>query len=251
MITLDQALSSLPNNLRRLLLDEYTRIVNNFKENRWGPSELSGGRFCEIVYTIIRGYATGTYPSTPLKPRNFVDACRCLEANSGVTRSFRILIPRLLPALYEIRSNRGVGHIGGEVDPNFMDSSVVVSVASWIVAELIRVFHNISTSEAQVLVDSLVERRLPLIWKSGEIRRVLKPDLSLKDQILLLVASCSAKATADKVYEWTGYDKRAYFKRLVRDLHKQRYIEFDETSGELELLPPGSEYVSKLLSAIT
>lgn len=247
MVTPDQALISLPDGLRKPLLHEFNSVVNNYLENRWSPSELSGGRFCEVVYTILDGYATGSYASSPNKPSNFVNACRQLENRTGVPRSFQILIPRLLPALYEIRNNRGVGHVGGEVDPNFMDATAVVSMASWVVAELIRVLHGVSTSEAQQLVNHLVERRIPLIWKSDDVRRVLDPKLSLKDQILILLASSPNKVLADELIKWTDYDNRAYFNRLLRQLHKDRFVEFNETSQELELLPPGSDYVSELL----
>jgi hypothetical protein len=248
MVSPDQALASLPDGLRQPLLQEFNNIINNYLENRWAPSELSGGKFCEIVYTILEGYTTGNYASNPSKPRNFVDACRRLENHAGIPRSFQILIPRLLPALYEIRNNRGVGHVGGDVDPNFMDSTAVVSMASWVMAELVRVLHGVPISEAQQLVDNLVERRLPLVWKSRDVRRVLKPQLSLKDQILLLVASTSTKVPVDQLFQWLDYGDRAYFNRLLRKLHDNRMIEFDKESQEIELLPPGSDYVSDLLT---
>ncbi len=247
MVTPDQALVSLPDGLRNPLLEEFNSMVNNYLENRWAPSELSGGRFCEIVYTILDGYAAGSYASTPSKPRNFVSACRRLETHTGVPRSFQILIPRLLPALYEIRNNRGVGHVGGDVNPNFMDSSVVVSMASWVMAELIRVLHGIPVAEAQQLVDNLVERRLPLVWKSGDVRRVLTPKLSIKDQILVLIASTSTKVDVDQLFQWLDYSNRAYFFRILRELHQNRFVEFNRQSREVELLPPGSDYVSDLL----
>ena len=247
MITPDQALHDLPDGLRQPLIQEYSNILNNFMERRWRPSELSGGRFCEIVYTILAGYATGTYHPTPLKPRNFVNACRQLETYTNVPRSFQILIPRLLPGLYEIRNNRNVGHVGGDVEPDFMDSSLVVSVASWIMAELVRVFHRVSTEEAQNLVDHLVERRLPLIWKSNEIKRVLIPGLFLKDQILLLLASENSKVQVDTLFSWVEYKKRGYFNRIIRQLHRQRLVEFNEGTGDIELLPPGADYVSNFI----
>jgi len=130
MVTPQQALAIIPDGLRKPLIDEYQSIVGNFMERRWGASELSGGRFCEIVYSILDGHAKDTYPSKPSKPGNFVSACRRLESNTNMPRSFQILIPRLLPALYEIRNNRNVGHVGGDVNPNFMDSTAVVSMAS-------------------------------------------------------------------------------------------------------------------------
>src|SRR5437868_1963365 len=140
-------------------------------ERRWSPSELSGGKFCEIVYTILQGHAKGTYATKPTKPANFVDACKKLESNSGQPRSFQILIPRMLPALYEIRNNRGVGHVGGDVDPNHMDATVVLGMVNWIMAELVRVLHQLPIEDAQKVVDQLVERRIPIVWQIGDVKR--------------------------------------------------------------------------------
>lgn len=234
-VTPATALSAIPEGLRTPLIEEYTQIVGNFMERRWGPAELSGGRFCEIVYTILNGHAQGTYATAPSKPASFVNACRALENNAGMPRSFQILIPRILPALYEIRNNRNVGHVGSDVDPDYMDSSAVLAVASWVMAELIRVFHNVTTAEAQAVVDSLAERRIPIVWKSGSIRRVLNTDIPLKDQILLLIGSATGRVTTDDLFRWTGYAKRGYFNRLVTQLHDQRLIEFHKESQEVEL----------------
>src|SRR5216684_233005 len=123
MLPPDKLLSTLPAGLRNPLVQEYNSIVQNFMERRWSPSELSGGKFCEVVYTILDGYATGTFAAAPQKPRDFPTACRALESRIAGPRSFQILISRLLPALYEIRNNRGVGHAGGDVNPNHMDAT--------------------------------------------------------------------------------------------------------------------------------
>jgi hypothetical protein len=243
------ALSGIPDGLRNPLVSEFSQIVTNFSERRWSSAELSGGRFSEIVYTILEGHARGVYATSPSKPSNFVDACRSLEKNSGEPRSFQILIPRLLPGLYEIRNNRNVGHVGGDVDPDYMDSSAVMAITSWILAELIRVFHGISTEEAQRIVNGLAERKLPLIWKSGNMRRVLKSVLPLRDQILLLLASHSGKVGFDDLLKWTDYKDKAWFKKSLRKLHKERLLEFTESlPSNIELLPPGVEIANELIA---
>jgi hypothetical protein len=203
MLTAAKAFTALPAGLRSPHLNEYNSILQNFTEQRWTPAELSGGKFCEIIYTILDGFARKSYAAAPAKPRNFVEACRKLESNAGVPRSFQILIPRLLPPLYEIRNNRNVGHVGGDVDPNFMDASTVLSIASWTMAELVRVLHSVSVAEAQAVVNSLSERRMPLVWESGRLKRVLNPSLPLRDQILVLLASCPAKVEIDQLRQWT------------------------------------------------
>jgi len=247
MIPQVQLLTSIPQGLRDPLIEEYNSIVRNYMERRWSPSELSGGRFCEVVYSILDGHALGSYATSPSKPRDFLSACRALESQIRAPRSFQILIPRLLPALYEIRNNRGVGHTGGDVDPNLMDASAVLAMASWIMAELVRVYHNLPIAEAQRAVDNFVERRLPVVWTDGNIRRVLDPGLPLKDQIVLLIASCSATVPIDKLFKWTDYQSRAHFNRILRTLHKARFVELDEESGTAIILPPGTDYVTELI----
>src|SRR6266478_1494776 len=131
MAVASKALTAIAPGLRDPLISEYQSIVQNFLEHRWLPSELSGGRFSEIVYCILDGHAKKKFVAVPFKPGNFVEACRKLENNAHVPRSFQILIPRMLPALYEVRNNRRVGHVGGDVDPNHMDSVAVLSTCNW------------------------------------------------------------------------------------------------------------------------
>ncbi len=116
MVAASAALSAIPPGLRNPLLEEYCTIVQNFLEQRWLPTELYGGRFAEAAYTILDGQAKKSYASAPVKPANFVDACRALEKNklAHVPHSFQILIPRMLPVLYDVRNNRNVGRVLAE-----------------------------------------------------------------------------------------------------------------------------------------
>lgn len=248
MIRPAQALATIPSGLRQPLLAEYQSIVQNYMERRWSPSELSGGKFCEIVYTILDGFSQGKYATQPSKPRDFVGECRKLENNSQVPRSFQILIPRVLPALYEVRNNRGVGHTGGDVDPNHMDATAVVAICNWVMAELVRVFHCLSVDEAQALIESLTERRMPLVWQGDGMKRVLDPTLPLKDQLLILIASSASAAETSAILEWCGYTNRPYFLRLLRQLHSNRMVELSTDETTVQLLPPGSRYVEELMA---
>lgn len=248
-ISTNDALASLPPELRNPLIAEYRDIVANYVERRWRPSELSGGRFCEIVYTILDGHASNTYANAPTKPGNFVDACRRLEQNTSVPRSFQILIPRLLPALYEIRNNRNVGHVGGDVDPNHMDSVAVLTTANWIMAELVRVLHQLpSMNDAQAVVDALAERRVPLIWQDGDKKRILDPKMSLPEQVLVLLAGDSGPTPANNLLVWTECSGRGYLNKLLRRLHKAREVEFDEQKDEVQILPPGSSRAEAVIA---
>jgi hypothetical protein len=247
-MSVNGALSAIPDGLRVPLLAEYQSIVQNFAEHRWSPSELSGGKFCEIVYTILDGHAKSAYAPAPKKPRAFDQACKLLENNSQVPRSFQILIPRLLPALFEVRNNRGVGHSGGDVDPNHMDAVFVLTSCNWIMAELVRVFHNVSISEAQTFVDKLVERRMPLLWIGDDMRRVLDTSLDLREQILLLLCTSPGKISTADLRNWTGYKNKTYFKKLLGEMHDQRLIELSSDGSTALILPPGDKIASDLIA---
>jgi len=246
MITAAQALSSIPPGLRDPLIAEYQLIVQNFLERRWLPTELSGGRFAEIVFTILQGHASGTYATAPSKPAYFVTACKTLETNTHVPHSFQILIPRMLPALYDIRNNRSVGHVGGDVDPNHMDSVAVLLMCNWIMAELVRVFHNLTITGAQTVVELLAEIRIPVIWTDGNIKRVLRPELKVNEQLLLLVASSVPHATTTDLLKWLEKTNK-HVMNTIRFLHSKRLLEYDSQSGTVKILPPGSAFVAELV----
>jgi hypothetical protein len=246
-LNLEQALQKLPKYLCDSVIIQYEEIAHNFIARKWSSSELSGGHFCETVYSILDGYAKCSYPEVVRKPRNFAEACKTLEQNSHVPRSFQILIPRILPAIYEIRNNRGVGHIGGDVDPNYMDCSFVLSATSWVMAELVRVLHNVSLEDAQRVISNLSERKNPAVWIEGSKRRLLIKNLSLSEQILMLLGSSNEKVTLDELSNWLEYKNKAYLIRTLNNLHKNRFVEFDSKSGKIDLLPPGTREVDKLI----
>src|ERR1043166_2798806 len=225
MIDPTKLLTSLPPGLRDALIASYREIARNFAERRWEPSELNGGKFCEVVYTILIGYIDGSFAAKPSKPPDMVAACRGLEAKSPSSsrvgdRSVRILIPRVLLPLYEIRNNRGVGHVGGDVDPNMLDATSVLNMASWVLAELIRVLHGVSTAEAQSAVDTLVERKHPLIWQVEKVKRVLAPSMRKEDQTLVLLYSESGWTEESTLMSWVEYSTLTMFRRrILEPLH--------------------------------
>ena len=212
---------------------------------------MGGGIFCEIVFTVLAGHAAGVYPPAATKPNDFVGACRRLEQDTHVPRSFQILIPRLLPAIYEVRNNRGVGHAGGDVDSNYMDAAFVVTSCSWIMGELVRVFHNVSIEEAQSLVDSLAQRRIPLVWEGNGIRRVLQPDLNLQSQMLVLLDTTAGRVQTSDLMRWIDYRNSSYFRVLLRRMHSQRLVELYDDDKSVEILPPGSNEAAEIIKSNT
>jgi len=237
--------SGIPAALRVPLLERFTEIARNYAEHRWEPSELNGGKFCEVVYSVLVGSLSGNFPTSPAKPNNMVQACRDLEGlpanpNHAGDHSLRILIPRVLPVLYDIRNNRGVGHIGGDVNPNHLDATAVYGMSSWVLAELVRIFHAVSTEEAQETVDALIERKHPLIWEFEGMRRVLDPRMSKGDQALLLLHAKPSWVAEKDLLAWVGYSNSKVFRDEILKLsHKARLVEYDEVLHRVRISPLG------------
>lgn len=246
-------LSGLPVGLRDELIVCYQAIVRNYTEQRWEPAELNGGKFCEVVYSIVSGALSGTFPAAASKPANMLDACRAIETQPASTtrvgdRSLRILIPRMLPVLYEIRNNRGVGHVGGEVDPNHEDAEAVLTMTSWVMAELVRIFHGVTLANAQAAVDSIVERRHPLVWSTESVKRVLKPEMAARDQALVLLYSESGWVSTTTLCNWVEYSNASVFRsRILKSLHDKRLVEHDSKNARVKISPLGVRSVEQRL----
>lgn len=244
-------LQAIPQGLRDELLEAYGAILRNYRERRWEPAELNGGKLCEVVHTILRGHVDGSFPPKANKPANMVDACRALEqASASFPRAVRIQIPRMLIALYEIRNNRGVGHVGGDVDPNHMDAVCVLQMAKWILGELVRLFHSVSTEAAAAAVDAIVDRTLPMVWEVNGKRRVLNPKMKMLPRTLILLYHSSTAVPETELCNWVEHSNPSVYRRdILRPAHKKKLIEFDSDTGMVSLSPLGIEYVETKLLA--
>lgn len=247
MISGTTLLANLPSGLRDPLLSEYQGIVSAYQEGRWKLSSLDAGRFCEVVYTILDGALSGTFASGPSKPNRFPDACRALESRAPIAvgdRSIRILIPRVLPGMYEIRNNRDVGHVGGEVSANQMDATLLRDSSTWVMGELIRIFHNVSVQEAQSAVDALTERKVPLVWEYNGRKRVLAPQMKAKDKVLTLLHASPAGESTQDLQMWVKY-KANFRQQVLEQLEDDLLIEVDLMGNHAVITPLGSKYVEE------
>jgi len=240
---------SIPKILSNALNKHYKKIKENFLEGRYEPSELNGAKFSEVVLRILQWHTSPDQTYTPLgtKINNFGQATRSFENKTNFPDSIRFHIPRILNVLYTIRNRRAVGHVGGDVDPNHMDALFVVTASDWILAELVRIFHNISISEAQNMIEGIISRKIPLIWDVEGKKRVLQKDMSYKDKVLTLLYSEYQKPLLDRsLFEWTEHSNFSCFCRdVLRDLHKEKFIEYEESTKKVHLSPIGLKKVEK------
>lgn len=234
--------------MRSELLGEFGKITRNYREYRWEAAELDGGRLCEVAYAILDGYTSGgAYAATASKPSNFKRSCEELENRTGYPDSARLTVPRILVALYDVRNRRGVGHVGGDVSANHMDAELVLAMSKWIVAELVRLFHDTDVKTATDVVDALVDRTLPVIWEVDGVKRLLDTRLSLTDQTLVLLYSEPGAVSDKDLAKHLEQDRLANYRRVLDRLHKARAIEWAKATGMVTLSPVGRKDVEDRL----
>src|SRR5947207_10689472 len=135
---LDDALKAIPSNFRKNILKTYREPSRRHSEAKYDASGLSAGKFCESVFRFLQHHLTGTCVPFGTAIPNFADECAKLVALPKTTgnESLRVVLPRTLVFVYTLRNKRGIGHIGGDVEANHIDSQVIATASDWIVCEL-------------------------------------------------------------------------------------------------------------------
>jgi hypothetical protein len=153
----------------------------------------------------------------------------------------------VLVALYQIRNNRGVGHVGGDVDANQMDAAYVLHSVQWVMAELVRIYHQTDVKTATDTVGALVDRTVPIIWEIGEVRRLLDTSLSLTDGTLVLAYSAPSGVSETRLAKDLEQDRISNYRRVLERLHSARKIEYTKVNGWVVISPMGIREVEERL----
>ncbi len=213
-----------PSDLAEALVTSYREIEGNYALRKWKASELDAGHFVEAARRILEYLLFGSYTPIGKKLPNFTDAeLKKYEQASG-NDSLRILIPRVLRAFYNIRNNRGVGHLGA-VSANEMDATYILYATKWVLAEFVRLGSTLDASQTQEAVDAIMKRQLSVIWKHDGITRVLATGIPAREAALILLYDRSPQSE-DELRDAIEYSNPSVFRAILATLHKERLIEY-------------------------
>lgn len=248
---LHSALGGIPAQFQERIIRIYLELKQRHKEGKHESAGLSAGKFSETVLRFLQHQLTSSHIPFGQQIQNFTDECRKLVQlpKTNGTESERTVIPRALVFLYTLRNKRGIGHLGGDVDANPIDSITIARIADWIVCELIRIHHNISLEEAQSIVDALSTRDIPVIWEVAGKKRILKDNLDFKQQVLLLCYHNSQNGVLEEdLLQWTEYSNSGMFRKsILIPLHNIRKIEYDKDSEIVYISPLGIKEVEDFI----
>lgn len=249
--SLEAALANIDAAFRKRLIEKYMDVRSAFAAANYDNVGQRTGFLAEVLLRFLQEHLTGNYTPFGKKLPNFVEECARLERTLAKPddEGIRVLMTRALAFVYTLRNKRGIGHVGGDVDANEIDAATCVRVSDWCVCELIRHFHKLSLEEAQAILDAIATRQLPEVWSVGGKKRVLHPDLGYKEEVLLLLyGDPEAAVLAEDLCSWTDHDRLDNFRsRVLRPLHEDRLIEFDEDSQSALLSPTGAKRVEEVI----
>ena len=129
-----------------------------------------------------------------------------------------------------------------------MDATVVLGMARWIMAELVRVFHDVTTEAATLVVEQLTERVIPVIWKVDGLQKVLVTSLSAFDKMMILLYGSNGPLPSRFMAASLEYQNLTQFRaKVVRLAHDKHFVHFNSRTDDVTLSLLGVDYVEKNL----
>lgn len=147
----------------------------------------------------------------------------------------RLHIPRTLKLIYDIRNRRNTAHLRDGIDPNLQDATLIVNNMNWVLAELVREYHNVPAADAQALIEALVAREVPMIQEFDGRPRLLKT-MTAGDHVLVLLYWANRKLTKAELATWAPDKMRSNLARTLKRLHDLHLVEFTSESAQITML---------------
>lgn len=213
------------------VVGHYISCIQKFEEGDWETSLTKAGKFIEAVIKLLWVFAGKELPEKQKEFKATIFAQKIITQVTTATISndgIRLQIPRASIFVYDITSNRGGRHDSEEVNANEMDSSTVLPVCSWILAELFRFSAKnlMSIEETKKIIDSLTERRYPIFEEiDGRIYVDSKKFKSAPECSLLILYKIYPKRIS----------KDTLINFLKRHNFKQSAVKFERLSSYLDI----------------
>ena len=235
--------SSIPTALIDELIEAFVEAKRRFYAADLRPNAIEGGRFSEAAFRVLQWQTSGQYTAIgSTLPR--VDTLLATLVNAtGSSDSVRIHIPRTLRLIYDVRNKRDIAHLADGIDPNLQDATLVVRNMEWVLAELVRMYHNVAPAEAQRMIEEIVTREIPAIQVVDGFPRVLK-DLKASDFCLVLIFWAGASGVEfSALSDWVRPKMRTNLRRTLSQLEEKNYIHL--TGSKIRILIPGERTVEE------
>lgn len=221
------------------IVDAYARLVSEFRRGQLDSALMTAGKFAEHILRAIEFLRTKVVPAEIKSPAATI---REIEKDAALDEAIRILIPRITYAMiFDLRSKRGAVHVK-QIDPRHIDTALAVEAASWVVAELLRLFHSDNESLVAESMAALVRGNLPFVEViAGEL--VVTCRTSCGVEILLLLASVRPGGMDRRTIGQSSKYTAPEVTRALTKLAQERYVH-KVRDGNFYLTGSGEAYLT-------
>jgi len=211
----------------------------------WDGVALKAGKFVEAVTKALMIRCGKTVqPGRHFKAGNEL---RQLEQLSAYPDVLRIVIPKACLFVYEVVNNRGGRHDPTDIDANAMDTTALVPLMSWILAEMVRFCSSGgNTAEAMALIEELTDKLYPLFEHIDGRTYINTSKLKPGEVALLLLYDAYPKRVKrqDLILSVQRHGAKTSAARMA--VHRLKDV-IDDRDGEWKLRGTGREAAEKIL----
>lgn len=215
--SLRSILPSIPTDIVDALETEFGELESRFARGDWGPAELNGGRFAEAVLRLLEWRESGGQYTPIGKQLNREAILKRVTNNASLPDGLRFHVAKCGEILMDIRNKRDVAHLGTVIDVDEMDARLVVRLAAWSLAEIVREEGGLSAQGAQALVDRLSAKRIALVEEVGGDLVVVATHLTARQRALVaLYRAYPNPVNIKTLRQSVGYTNLTRFRQILR-----------------------------------
>lgn len=235
------ALRGIPSELGEKLIEEYLEIKKHHSMHHWGPGQLNGGRFAEVVLRIFQQLLGE--PVTPfgtdIPNVRKTAILNAVQIHPTIDDHIRQKVVSIVRLLLDFRNNRDVAHLGG-FDANNMDTVFVMTGATWVVCEFLRVYGGIPMDQAQVLVNGLAIKEYPVLMEfEGELY-ITRHDLKAPQEVVVFLYT-HGKADYSTLFAMSRESNTTRFRAMLKKLISGKFV--GQANDYYFLMPRGMKLV--------
>ncbi|MEQ1760456.1 MAG: hypothetical protein ABL986_19255 [Vicinamibacterales bacterium] len=231
------------------LIDEFVSLERRFIQRDWGPAELDGGQFCEVLARILYHQDSGNINLT----KDMSECADYVENNNvphGIQpRSIALHLVKVIRTVYKFRSQRGGIHISPTYAPNHMDARFIIEGVRWAMNETLRVFWNGDRETVARAIRELLQFDVPCVGLFEDVILVQRTDLSSNDELLVLLHYAGEVGfTTDELVTHSGFSKRSVERSVATLVAADCRQIVRVAGGRYRLTDLGSRYIREHLA---
>jgi len=228
--------------LARSAVESYLEMQQRFLIGDWKPTELDGGRLCEAIARCYLQLDLGIITQSEM-PGSIRGKLLDKGIQHRLSQSDREHFAKALDLVYKFRSDRGAVHISPIHTANQMDSTLVVHVGKWMLAELLRIAWNQDRQLVGEIISQIVQLEHSLIHELEGKPLVLSTSFSTPEEVLFLLNHApSNRLSRTEIRESASNRKASAVNMAITRLIQSREVRVT-SNGEIALTPLGQRRV--------